>query len=129
MIPFPSIRKMIKAFKEETKGQSTSHWMPLDSTPANSPKHPKKCTPGKVRTWWSNHNHRFNLIKTNWVNTLGTGPTEASKINIIKPIPQKACEKFGPSCSFCRQQAPHPLPPQSDWSSEDWDGEKAKARE
>ena len=34
----------------------------------------------------------LNLIKTNWFNTLGTDPTETSKVNIIKPIPQKACE-------------------------------------
>ena len=44
-------------------------------------------------------------------------------------IPQKACEQFGPICSFCRQQAPHPLLNQPVWSSEDWDGEKAKVRE
>ena len=60
---------------------------------------------------------------------MGTDPTITSKVNIIKPIPQKACELFGPTCPFCRQQAPHPSPNQSDWSSLDWNGEKAKARE
>ena len=63
--PFPSLMKKIKAFKEDTRGQTTSPWMPSDSTPTNPPKHPRKHAPGKVRTWWSNHNHCFNLIKTN----------------------------------------------------------------
>ena len=58
-----------------------------------------------------------------------TSPAETNKIQIIKPIPQEASEQFGPTCSFCRQQALHPLPNQSDWSSKDWDGERAKARE
>ena len=30
---------------------------------------------------------------------------------------------------FCRQQVPHPLPNQFDWSREDWGRDKAKARE
>ena len=129
VIPFPSLRKKIKAFKEETKGQSSSPWMPIDSTPPNPPKCPRKCAPGKVRTQSSNHNHQYKLIKTNGVNTLGTNPTEVNKISIIKPIPKKACERFGLPCPFCKQQAPHPLPPHSEWSSKDWDGERAKAKE
>ena len=32
-------------------------------------------------------------------------------------------------CTYCKYDAPHPLTTLSDWSSEDWDGEKAKARE
>ena len=128
MIPFPSLSKKIKAFKEETKGQSSSPWMPTDSTPANPSMHPRKHATGKVRTWWSKCKHRYNQIKTNGVNTLGSDPTEVNKISIIKPIPQKACERFGLSCSFCKQQAPHTLPPHSDWSSKDWDREKARAR-
>ena len=38
------------------------------------------------------------------------------------------CEHFGATCSFCKQQVPHPSPDQSDWSNKDWDGNKAKAR-
>ena len=107
----------------------TLMWLPSDSTPRNPPEIPRKCTPGRVRTLWSKHNHHFNPSRTNWVDTLGTNLTNASNINIIKPIPQKACEQFGATCSFCRQQMPHPLLSQSDWSSEDWDGDKAETRE
>ena len=39
-----------------------------------------------------------------------------------------ACNIFGLSCSYCKQGAPHPLPQNSDWSCEDWDGNKAKAK-
>ena len=77
-------------------------WMPLDSIPT---------------------------IKTNQVNMLETNLISTGNITIIKPIPQKVCEQFGVTCSFCRQQVPHPSPNQSDWSSKDWDGEKAKAKE
>ena len=54
---------------------------------------------------------------------------DENKITIIKCIPQKVCEQFGATCLFCRQQVPHPLLNQSNWSSKDWDGDKAKARE
>ena len=33
------------------------------------------------------------------------------------------------ACTYCKYDVPHPLTTPSDWSSEDWDGEKAKARE
>ena len=32
-------------------------------------------------------------------------------------------------CTYCKYDAPHPSTTLSDWSSEDWDGKKAKARE
>ena len=32
-------------------------------------------------------------------------------------------------CSYCKYDAPHPSTTPSDWSSEDWDGNKAKDRE
>ena len=60
---------------------------------------------------------------------LGTNPADINKSNVIKITPQKVCEHFGATCSFCRQQVPQPLPDQSNWSSKDWNGDKAKARE
>ena len=65
----------------------------------------------------------------NRFNTLGTSLTSDNKISIIRPTSQKACKCFGAMCSFSRQQAPHPSPVQSDWPSEDWDGNKARTRE
>ena len=126
--PFPSSRKKIKAFKEESKGQVTLTWMPPDSTPIKPLKIPRKCTQGKVRAQQSYHNHHFNPIKTNQVDILGTNSTNVSNINIIKPIPQKACKQLGATCSFCQQQVPHPSPNQSDWPSEDWDGGKSQSQ-
>ena len=55
--------------------------------------------------------------------------TDMNKIDIIKPTPRRSCEGFSLSCSYCKQDIPHPSPVNSDWSSEDWDGNKAKARE
>ena len=59
---------------------------------------------------------------------LVTNLMEVNKINAIRPTPQKTCKCFGATCSFCSQQAHHPLPVHLDWSSEDWDVNKAKAR-
>ena len=133
VIPFPSLRKKIKAFKEDSSRQMTLTWnnnmMPQSPTPSKPSKSPRKCAPGKTRTQWSKHIHCFNPIKTSRFDTLGTGSTDINKINIIQPTPQKACEHFGATCSFCRQQAPYLLLVQLDWSSKDWDDNKAKARE
>ena len=49
--------------------------------------------------------------------------------DIKVPILTKACDRFGLSCSYCEQGAPHPSPKESDWSSKDWDGTKAKTKE
>ena len=107
--PFPSLRKKIKASKEESKGQMTLTWAPSDSTPTRPSKTPRKHTPGKVRTWWPNHNHHFNPIKTNQVDTLGTNSTNVGNINIIKPIPQKVWEQSGATCMLCLYKVPHPF--------------------
>ena len=54
---------------------------------------------------------------------------DMNKIDIIKPTPRKACEHFGLACSHSRLDTPHPSHTHSDWSREEWDGDKAKARE
>ena len=66
----------------------------------------------------------------NWVNYVRDKPNRQKQNHGYKDhSPKGVCECFGATCSFCRQQVPHPLPDQSDWSIEDWDGDKAKARE
>ena len=52
-----------------------------------------------------------------------------NNIDIVQPTPKRACRHSNDSCTYCKYEAPHPSPEPSDWSSEDWDGEKAKARE
>ena len=60
---------------------------------------------------------------------MDTKVSDLNKIDIVAPTPRKACHSFGPSCSYCEQGALHPLPQNLNWSSEDWDSTKAKARE
>ena len=43
-------------------------------------------------------------------------------------FPGKVSNKFGLSCSFCRQGTPHPLPQESEWSSKDQDGTKTETK-
>ena len=52
-----------------------------------------------------------------------------NKIDIIQPVPKRACDCSVDTCIYCKYEAPYPSPIPSDWWSEDWDGEKAKARE
>ena len=60
---------------------------------------------------------------------LGTKLMDMNKIDMIQPVPKRVYKCFGPTCSYCKHKAPHPCPVHSDWSSEDWDGNKAKAKE
>ena len=61
--------------------------------------------------------------------TTDTKVLELDRVDIKAPILTKACDSFSLSCSYCEQGALHPSSQESDWSSEDWDGTKAKARE
>ena len=99
------------------------------SDPEKPSQHPRKCTSGKIRDRWSRHNHWFNPIKTNRYNTVNVNLTDMNKINIIQPVPKRACEHSADTCTYCKYEPLHPSPIPSDWSSEDWDGEKAKVRE
>ena len=132
VIPFPSLRCKIQAFQDDNSKQMmtwNSGMMPQFSTPPRSHRSPRKFAPGKTRTRWSNHNHWFKSIRTNRYNTCDTESNDMNKINIIKPTPKRACECTDGSCIYCKYKAPNPSPVPSDWSSEDWNGEKAKARE
>ena len=53
--------------------------------------------------------------------------SELDRVEVKAPILTKACDSFSLSCSYCKQL--HPSPQESDWSSEDLDGTKAKIRE
>ena len=99
------------------------------SAPQRPHRNPRKHAPGKARTRWSKCKHRFNPITTNRYNTQDTDPNSTNKINIIQPTPKRACQCNDGLCTYCKYKAPHPSPVPLDWSSEDWDGEKAKARE
>ena len=131
--PFPSLRQKIQVFKGDKRQNMTMPWdngnMVQFSAPPKMPRNSRKHVIDKIRTIWSNRNHRFNPIKTNRYSTLDTKMTDMKKIDIIKPTPSKVCEHFGLSCSYCRQYTLHPSPVHSDWSSKNWDSDKAKAGE
>ena len=132
VIPFPSLGCKIQAFQDDNSRQTTtwnSGTIPLFSAPPRPHRNPSKHAPGKARTRWSNSNHQFNPIETNRYNTQDREANSTSKINIIKSTPKRACECNDSSCTYCKYEVPHPSPVPLDWSREDWDGEKAKARE
>ena len=132
VIPFLSLRWKIQAFQDGNAKQTTtwnSAMTPQFSAPPKPHWSTRKHTPGKTRTRWSNHNHCFNPIRTNRYNTLDTKPNDMNKLDIVQPSLKRACKCSDGSCTYCKYEAPYPSPEPSDWSSEDWDGEKAKARE
>ena len=95
VIPFPSLRCKIQAFQDNNSKQTmtwNSSMMPQFSAPLRPHRSPRKHTPGKTRTRWSNCNHWFNPIRTNRYNTRDTEPNDMNKININQPTPKRACE-------------------------------------
>ena len=131
VIPFQSLRHKIQAFQDNKRQEMTLPWNDGSgfqfSAPLKMPRNPRKRTTGKIRPRWLGKN-RLNPIKTRSPNTPETKVTVLDRINtdIKAPVPIKASSKFGLSYSYCEQGAPHPSFQDSDWSSEDWDGTKAK---
>ena len=102
--PFPSLRWKIQAFKNDKRQNTMTPWSNSSSVQFSIPpklsRNPRKHATDKIRTRWSSRNYRFNPIKTNRFNTMGT---EASnKINMVKTTLRMACDGFGPSCSYCK---------------------------
>ena len=48
---------------------------------------------------------------------------------MIDPTPKRLCTRSLKGCTYCKFNTPHPSPVPSDWSSKDWDGDKARNRE
>ena len=129
IIPFPSLWRKIQAYQDQNKQTSAwnkGHAMPYFLT---QPQPKQRCTLGKTRTRWSNWRHRFNPIKTEHYNMQDQETNDFRKLDIIEPTPKWVCTRMHGECTYCKYDAPHPSTTLSDWSSEDWDGKKAKARE
>ena len=133
VIPFPSLRKyklfrMIRDRRQQCHGMMAVHFssLPLPTCLETQEREPLT----KIRTKWSGRN-RFNPIKTRRANTPETKMSDLDKIDtdIKAPKVMKACDTFGLSCSYCEQGALHSSPEELDWSSKDWDGTKARAKE
>ena len=55
--------------------------------------------------------------------------TDFRKVDVIKLTPKWLCTRTHEECTYCKYDAPHLPATPLDWSSEDWDGKEAKARE
>ena len=131
MIPFPLLCRKIQAFQNESIQATVwdnNNAMPYFSAPPKPKHNPRKHAPGKTRTRWSNQRHRFNPIKMDRYNTCDSNSSDWNKLDIIQPT-LRLCNRSPKDCTFCMCNTSHPSPAPSDWSSEDWDGDKAKVRE
>ena len=52
-----------------------------------------------------------------------TSPTASAMVATTAPSSDKEYKRWGPPCPFCAQSAQHPLPVDSDWSEEEWNGD------
>ena len=57
-----------------------------------------------------------------------TSPMASTTVATIASSSGKICKRWGLSCPFCAQSALHPSPVDSDWSEEDWDGDKEREK-
>ena len=73
--------------------------------------------------------HRFNLIKMDRYNTHDSDSSDWNKLDIIQPVPKRLCNRSPKDCTYGTCNAPHISPAPSDWSGQDWDGDKANVRE
>ena len=85
---------------------------------------PRKRVLGKIRARWSQKS-RHNPMKTKRHNTPETSVTNMDTADIDKmkvPLSVKVCKRFGPSCSFCKQNVSHLSPPRVRLGIKDWTG-------
>ena len=134
VIPFPSLRHKIQAFQDNKRQETALPWNDGStfqfSAPSKMSQNPRKRTSCKIRTRWSGKS-RFNSIKSRSPNTPETKMSDTDNIatDIKASVVIKACNRFGLSCSYCKQGALHPSPKESDWFIKDWDRTKAKTKE
>ena len=133
VIPFPFLRRKIQVYQDDKRSKMVLPWNNGNtfqfSAPHMTQNNPKKRAPGKIRARCSNKS-RYNPMKAKRPNTPEMIMTNLDTIDKDKNVPLlvKICDEYGPSCSFCRQEAPHPSPQESDWSDKDWNGTRTKAQ-
>ena len=119
-------------FQDNKRQNTTIPWNDGNTVQFSAPpkitRNLRKQTTGKITTRWSGRN-QFNPIKMRKPNTPDTKVSELDRVDMKAPILTKVYDSFGLSCSYCEQSPPLPSPQELDWSSKDWDGTKAKARE
>ena len=127
MILFPSLRRKIQTYQDDKRIETV---LPRNngntfqfSAPPMGQINPRKRAPEKIRTRWLTKS-RDNPMKAKRSSTPEMMMTNLDTMDTGKkvPLPVKVCNRFGLSCSFCKQGTPHPSPQESDWSDEDWDG-------
>ena len=130
--PFPLLCRKIQAFQSKSRQAMAwdySNAMSYFSTPPTPKHYHRKCAPGKTRTRQSNQRQRFNPIKTDMFNACDIDSSDWNKLDMIQPTPKRLSNRSPKDCTYCAYNALHPSPAPSVWSSEDWDGDKAKVRE
>ena len=120
MTPFPLPRHKIQAYKDNQRNWTDVQWGNAFqfSAPPVTQASRRKRAPGKIRAWQT-IKARYNLRKTMRPNT-PKGPvtnldsTDMDKAKALLSV--KVCERFRPSCLFCKQNILHLSPQELDWS-------------
>ena len=144
---FPPLQKKIEAYKEEkkdkkslfhpnpnpfTKGRPFSKRSRENGQKKGNPKVRKldvsRFSPPKAKRpaniWAPLSSTKVTMTTTINTMTRTASPKMNTNTNPLMTSACRTCKRWRPPCPFCVQSSPHPLPVESDWSVEDWDGDK-----
>ena len=112
VIPFCSPRHMMQAYQDDKRKETVLPWNNGNlfqfSAPHMMSGNPRKRAPGKIRTRWLSKS-KYNPMKVRRPSTSETKMTDLDAIdsNNMALSPAKVCNRFGLSCSLCKQGDPH----------------------
>ena len=115
VIPFPYIRCKIQAYQDDKRNETALPWNNGStfqfSAPPMTSRNSRKRAPGKIRARLFSKS-RYNPMKVRRPNTPDIKVTKLDTIDTDNKAPflVRVCDRFGLSCSFCKQGAPHPSP-------------------
>ena len=143
MKPFPCLRKKVEAFGEEKKDENSPfHPNPIKFTMKDAPtKRSRERSHRRSKQRKLDMGHFVTSMakrpaflwaplpasKTTTTTTMARNTQIATTTPPVLPI-CKNCEKWGTPCPFCIPPAPFPSPQQSDWSKEDLNSDRQRAR-
>ena len=145
--PFPSLQKKMEVYEDERKdGNSPFCPNPIQFTKKNPSTRRSRerssgrrkqrkldmghFTPPKVKrpANFGPHCQPQKSTTTTTTMTMAAKPRIAITTHMM-PSSCMMCKRWGPSCPFCAQAAPHPSPIESNWPNEDRNGDKQRAKE
>ena len=78
---------------------------------------------------WAPLSSSKSTMTTTTTTTTRTANSRVATTNPLMSSTCKMCRRWRPPCPFCIKSALHPSPQESDWSDEDWVGDRQRVKE